>query len=79
MPKIVSKYHLQSFDLSGRLLSDELLPERDALTKFVDCVSLGVSLHFERSKDIRIVCGNHVLYQFRDVRSVVDQKYLKYV
>lgn len=76
MPKIKSKYCIQYYDLNGLLLSEEYLPCSQAISKFVMCCSLGVELSFTDCKDIRLLSGSHVMFQFRDVRKVVNQSQL---
>ena len=68
----------QVLDLEKNEVFSERLPMKSAYAKFLQCVDLSLSLGFSIAKEFRIVCGNHVLFQFRDIRSMILQNDLDY-
>lgn len=73
MPKVQSKLHVVTLDKSGEVLSDEFLPEKDAFERFSFLIQCHLTIGFESARVFRLVGGNHILYEFRDIRSIVNQ------
>ena len=74
MPKIESKLHVVTLDKSGEVLSDEFLPEKDAFERFSFLIQCHLMIGFETARVFRLVGGNHILHEFRDIRSIVNQR-----
>ena len=54
----------------------ELLPIDDAKERFVFLVRCAMEIGFERVRSIRLVSGKHVSFEWRDIRSIVEQSKL---
>lgn len=54
----------------------ELLPIEVAHERFVFLVRCAMEIGFERVRSIRLVSGKHVSYEWRDIRSIVEQSKL---
>lgn len=73
MKKIVPKLHLIVEFKDGKV-RDELLPEAEALERFQYFVQIAVTLGFKTVRSIRVGSANHIRFEYRDIRSIVNQK-----
>lgn len=73
MSKKVPKYFLEVFE-DSTLVCSQLLPCDKAEDTFIYYCQLAVKIRFPSINRFRIISGSHILFEFRDVRKIVDQK-----
>lgn len=74
--KICPKYHIYLLDADGNCLKDELLPCDIADEKFMFYIQALYELHSNTVFSVCIGSANHIKFEFRDVRRVVNSREL---
>lgn len=73
MPKKIPKYVLETYEDSN-LICSQLLPCDKAEDTFLYYCQLAVKIRFPSINRFRLVSGTHIIFEFRDVCKIVDQK-----
>lgn len=71
--KFMHTVHVVTLDKFGDVLSDENMVLDKAFERFSYLVSLHLSIGFRLVRAIRVVNGQHILYEFRDIRAIPKQ------
>lgn len=74
MSKQIKNYYHVVVEFKNHEMIDERLLENEARSRFSYFVNLAAELGFNRVRSIRLVRAGHVLYEFRDLRSIVKQQ-----
>lgn len=75
MPKKNRVYVLEVYE-DNLLVNSSTFPTYKAEDLFVYYVELAVKMRFNNINRFRLVSGTHILFDFQDVRKMVDQKSL---
>lgn len=73
MPKIPSKYRLEVYE-GNNLVSSSLYPTDKAMDKMLFYIECAIKIRFHNVDRFRLVAGNHIIFEFRDLRKITDQK-----
>lgn len=76
--KLDNRVHLITYDAFGNEFTNDFILFDKACERFVQFVSLHLSIGFGNVRCVRVVSGNHVMFEFRDVRALRNQNSLKF-
>lgn len=72
MPKISKKYRLEVYE-NDVLVSSTLMEANKAMDKMVFWIECAIKMRFNNINRFRLISGNHILFEFRDVRKIINQ------
>lgn len=73
MPKVQNVYILEVYE-DDKLVSSIKYPCAKAEDTFLYYVQIAVKLRFHNIDRFRLIAGNHIIFEFRDLRKIVNQK-----
>lgn len=73
MPKVYKSHLHVIVEFKDGKIQDEFLLENLAIERFKYFVSLALEFGFSLVRSIRLVRAGHVLFEYRDIRSIVKQ------
>lgn len=70
MPKVKPKSWIRIYDLNQKLLFEELVFDSEVKQRLMYYIQLHLEIGFNYARIFRIEGYKHILYEFRDIRSI---------